>query len=247
MMRPMKLAGSELMFGEGSLAYIKTIKAKKVSIVIGGHSMEKSGMLAKVEGYFKETGAETMVIRGVEPDPSFETVLRGRNEMLEFEPDLIVGLGGGSAMDAAKAMWAFYEYPDVTFEDLCIPFNFPELRTKAKFAAIPSTSGTATEVTAFSVITDYNTGIKYPLADFNITPDVAIVDPPRKGLDGTTIDSLVKMNPERIVYVSCDPATLARDCAVLNERGYGVEVVQPVDMFPQTTHVETVVLMSKVR
>ena len=83
------------MFGEGSLAYIKTIKAKKVSIVIGGHSMEKSGMLAKVEGYFKETGAETMVIRGVEPDPSFETVLRGRNEMLEFEPDLIVGLGGG--------------------------------------------------------------------------------------------------------------------------------------------------------
>ena len=74
MMRPMKLAGSELMFGEGSLAYIKTIKAKKVSIVIGGHSMEKSGMLAKVEGYFKETGAETMVIRGVEPDPSFETV-----------------------------------------------------------------------------------------------------------------------------------------------------------------------------
>ena len=99
MMRPMKLAGSELMFGEGSLAYIKTIKAKKVSIVIGGHSMEKSGMLAKVEGFFKETGAETMVIRGVEPDPSFETVLRGRNEMLEFEPDLIVGLGGGSAMD----------------------------------------------------------------------------------------------------------------------------------------------------
>ena len=102
MMRPMKLAGSELMFGEGSLAYIKTIKAKKVSIVIGGHSMEKSGMLAQVEGYFKETGAETMVIRGVEPDPSFETVLRGRNEMLEFEPDLIVGLGGGSAMDARR-------------------------------------------------------------------------------------------------------------------------------------------------
>ena len=80
-------------------------------------------------------------------------------------------------MDAAKAMWAFYEYPDVTFEDLCIPFNFPELRQKAKFAAIPSTSGTATEVTAFSVITNYQTGVKYPLADFNITPDVAIVDP----------------------------------------------------------------------
>jgi alcohol dehydrogenase class IV len=74
-------------------------------------------------------------------------------------------------------MWAFYEYPDTTFEDLCIPFNFPELRQKAKFLAIPSTSGTATEVTAFSVITDYAKGIKYPLADFNITPDIAVVDP----------------------------------------------------------------------
>ena len=138
MMRPMKLAGSELMFGEGSLAYIKTIKAKKVSIVIGGHSMEKSGMLAKVEGYFKETGAETMVIRGVEPDPSFETVLRGRNEMLEFEPDLIVGLGGGSAMDAAKAMWIFYEHPELTqMEDILPPNEFPKLRGKARMCCIP--------------------------------------------------------------------------------------------------------------
>ena len=204
MMRPMKLAGSELMFGEGSLAYIKTIKAKKVSIVIGGHSMEKSGMLAKVEGYFKETGAETMVIRGVEPDPSFETVLRGRNEMLEFEPDLIVGLGGGSAMDAAKAMWAFYEYPDVTFEDLCIPFNFPELRTKAKFAAIPSTSGTATEVTAFSVITNYQTGVKYPLADFNITPDVAIVDP----------DLVMGLPVKQVAYTGMDALTHAIEAYV---------------------------------
>ena len=97
--------------------------------------------------------------------------------MREFEPDWIVSIGGGSPIDAAKAMWAFYEYPDVTFEQLCTPFSFPELRQKAKFLAIPSTSGTATEVTAFSVITDYQKGIKYPLADFNITPDVAIVDP----------------------------------------------------------------------
>ena len=86
-------------------------------------------------------------------------------------------MGGGSPIDAAKAMWVFYEYPDETFENIITPFSFPELRQKAKFAAIPSTSGTATEVTAFSVITDYNTGIKYPLADFNITPDVAIVAP----------------------------------------------------------------------
>ena len=184
MMRPMKLAGSELMFGEGSLAYIKTIKAKKVSIVIGGHSMEKSGMLAKVEGYFKETGAETMVIRGVEPDPSFETVLRGRNEMLEFEPDLIVGLGGGSAMDAAKIMWVMYEHPEIDFLDMAMRFmdirkrvyTFPKMGEKAYFIAVPTSAGTGSEVTPFAVITDETTGQKYPLADYELLPKMAIVD-----------------------------------------------------------------------
>ena len=96
--------------------------------------------------------------------------------MKEFNPDWIISMGGGSPIDAAKAMWIFYEYPDFTFEKAVIPFGLPELRQKAKFIAIPSTSGTATEVTAFSVITDYKTEIKYPLADFNITPDIAIVD-----------------------------------------------------------------------
>ena len=96
--------------------------------------------------------------------------------MREFEPDWIVSIGGGSPIDAAKAMWVFYEYPNTTFEEIIQPFSFPELRQKARFLAIPSTSGTATEVTAFSVITDYQKGVKYPLADFNITPDVAIVD-----------------------------------------------------------------------
>ncbi len=178
MMRPMKLAGSELMFGEGSLAYIKTIKAKKVSIVIGGHSMEKSGMLAKVEGYFKETGAETMVIRGVEPDPSFETVLRGRNEMLEFEPDLIVGLGGGSAMDAAKAMWIFYEHPELTqMEDILPPNGFPKLRGKARMCCIPSTSGTASEVSRSIVISDNEKGLKHGVGNMEMMPDIAICDP----------------------------------------------------------------------
>ena len=209
MMRPMKLAGSELMFGEGCLEYIKTIDAKKVSIVVGGKSMERSGMLAKVEGYFHEAGAETMVVKDIEPDPSFETVMRGANEMLAFEPDLIVGLGGGSAMDAAKAMWAFYEYPDVTFEDLCIPFNFPELRQKAKFAAIPSTSGTATEVTAFSVITNYQTGVKYPLADFNITPDVAIVDP----------DLVAGLPVKQVAYTGMDALTHAIEAYVSTLNG----------------------------
>ena len=86
-------------------------------------------------------------------------------------------MGGGSPIDAAKAMWVFYEYPETKFEDIIQPFSFPTLRQKAQFVAIPSTSGTATEVTAFAVITDYAKGVKYPLADYNITPDIAIVDP----------------------------------------------------------------------
>ena len=134
MMRPMKLAGSELMFGEGCLEYIKTIKAEKVSIVIGGKSMERSGMLAKVESYFHEAGAETMVIAGVEPDPSFQTVMRGAAEMKEFGPDLIVGLGGGSAMDAAKTMWIFYEHPELTkMEDIMHSRSCGRKRDSAAF------------------------------------------------------------------------------------------------------------------
>lgn len=138
--------------------------------------MKKFGFLDKVVKYLEEAGIETRLFEGVEPDPSVETVMKGAAAMREFEPDWIVSIGGGSPIDAAKAMWIFYEYPDFTFEQAIIPFGLPELRQKAKFIAIPSTSGTATEVTAFSVITDYKARIKYPLADFNITPDIAIID-----------------------------------------------------------------------
>lgn len=163
--------------GKGCLSELKNLKGKKAVLVVGGGSMKRQGFLDKAVNYLKEGGMEVKLIEGVEPDPSVETVMKGAKVMQEFEPDWIVAMGGGSPIDAAKAMWAFYEYPGITFEDLITPFSFPELRQKAKFAAIPSTSGTATEVTAFSVITDYAKGIKYPLADFNITPDVAIVDP----------------------------------------------------------------------
>ena len=166
----------DIYHGKGCLEELKNLKGKRAILVVGGGSMKRQGFLDKAVGYLKEGGMEVELFEGVEPDPSVETVMKGAEAMRAFEPDWIVAMGGGSPIDAAKAMWAFYEYPDVTFEDLCIPFNFPELRQKAKFAAIPSTSGTATEVTAFSVITDYAKGIKYPLADFNITPDVAIVD-----------------------------------------------------------------------
>ena len=167
----------DLYHGKGSLAELKNLKGKKAIIVVGGGSMKRFGFLDKAVNYLKEAGMEVRLFENVEPDPSVETVMRGAQAMREFEPDWIVSMGGGSPIDAAKAMWAFYEYPDTTFEQLITPFSFPTLRQKAKFCAIPSTSGTATEVTAFSVITDYAKGIKYPLADFNITPDVAIVDP----------------------------------------------------------------------
>lgn len=167
----------DLYYGKGSLEVLKTLKGRKAFVVVGGGSMKRFGFLDKAAGYLKEAGMEVKLFENVEPDPSVETVMRGAAEMREFEPDWIISMGGGSPIDAAKAMWAFYEYPETTFEDLCIPFNFPELRQKARFLAIPSTSGTATEVTAFSVITDYAKGIKYPLADFNITPDIAVVDP----------------------------------------------------------------------
>ena len=166
----------DLYHGTGSLETLKTLTGKKAIVVVGGGSMKRFGFLDKAVAYLKEAGMEVELFEGVEPDPSVETVMKGAEAMRKFQPDWIVAMGGGSPIDAAKAMWVFYEYPDTTFEEIITPFSFPTLRTKAKFCAIPSTSGTATEVTAFSVITDYHKGIKYPLADFNITPDVAIVD-----------------------------------------------------------------------
>ena len=167
----------DLYFGEGARHEVKNLKGSKAIIVTGGGSMRRGGFLQDVENDLKEAGFEVKLFEGVESDPSVETVMKGAEAMAEFQPDWIVAIGGGSPIDAAKAMWLFYEYPEETFEQAVVPFSFPELRQKAHFCAISSTSGTATEVTAFSVITDYAKGIKYPLADFNITPDVAIVDP----------------------------------------------------------------------
>lgn len=200
----------DLYHGKGSLEALKNLIGKKAVVVVGGGSMKRFGFLDQVCDYLKEAGMEVKLFEGVEPDPSVETVMKGAQVMTEFGPDWIVAVGGGSPIDAAKAMWAFYEYPNTTFEDLCIPFNFPILRTKAKFCAIPSTSGTATEVTAFSVITDYAKGIKYPLADFNITPDVAIVDPtlaetmPPKLVAHTGMDAMTHAIEAYVSTLHCD-------------------------------------------
>ena len=200
----------DLYHGAGSLEELKNLKGKKAVVVVGGGSMKRFGFLQRVEEYLKEAGMEVALFEGVEPDPSVETVMKGAKLMQEFGPDWIVAIGGGSPIDAAKAMWAFYEYPDTKFEDLITPFSFPTLRTKAKFCAIPSTSGTATEVTAFSVITDYEKGIKYPLADFNITPDVAIVDPdlaetmPQKLTANTGMDAMTHAIEAYVSTLYCD-------------------------------------------
>ena len=196
--------------GKGALEALKSFKGKKAMIVVGGGSMKRFGFLQKAEAYLKEAGMEVELFENVEPDPSVETVMKGADAMLKFQPDWIVAIGGGSPIDAAKAMWIKYEYPDCTFEDMCKVFGIPELRKKAHFCAISSTSGTATEVTAFSIITDYHKGIKYPIADFEITPDVAIVDPdlaetmPQKLVAHTGMDAMTHAIEAYVSTANCD-------------------------------------------
>ena len=215
----------DLYHGADALAELKKLTGKRAIVVTGGHSMKATGFLDKTVQYLKEAGMEVQTFEGVEPDPSVETVMKGAKAMQEFKPDWIVAIGGGSPIDAAKAMWVFYEYPDAKFEDLITPFSFPTLRTMAKFCAISSTSGTATEVTAFAVITDYAKGIKYPLADFNITPDVAIVDPeiaetmPAKLCANTGMDAFTHATEAFVSTLHCeytDPLAI-RALQIINE------------------------------
>lgn len=200
----------DLYHGKGSLEALKSLKGTRAFVCVGGGSMKRFGFLDKVVSYLKEAGMEVQLFEGIEPDPSVDTVMRGAEAMSEFQPDWIVAIGGGSPIDAAKAMWIKYEHPEITFEQMCVVFGIPPLRNKARFCAIPSTSGTATEVTAFSVITDYKKGIKYPLADFEITPDVAIVDPelaetmPAKLTAHTGMDAMTHAIEAYVSTANCD-------------------------------------------
>ena len=132
----------DLYHGKGSLEALKTLKGKKAIICVGGGSMKRFGFLQKAEEYLKEAGMEVKLFEGIESDPSVTTVMNGAKAMEEFGPDWIVAIGGGSPIDAAKAMWVKYEHPECTFEDMCKVFALPELRHKAKFCAVSSTSGT---------------------------------------------------------------------------------------------------------
>lgn len=178
MIRPMKLAGRQLLFGQGCLEHLATLPHKKAIIVTGGKSMEKSGMLQLVSEYLQQAGMQVEYINGVEPDPSFQTVYSGALKMRQFQPDLIVALGGGSAMDAAKGMWIYYEHEDLnSLEQILPPVKIPVLRNKAELLCIPSTSGTASEVSRSIVITDETTHIKYGIGDMEMMPDIAVCDP----------------------------------------------------------------------
>ncbi|WP_159881428.1 bifunctional acetaldehyde-CoA/alcohol dehydrogenase [Paenibacillus puerhi] len=175
-------------FEKGATQYLEKMPDITRVMIVTDPMMVKLGYVERVEYYLRKRRlpVHIEVFSDVEPDPSVDTVDRGTAQMRSFQPDCIIALGGGSPMDAAKAMWLFYEYPDTDFQSLKQKFldirkrvyKYPRLGQKAKFVAIPTTSGTGSEVTSFAVITDKNKGnTKYPLADYELTPDVAIIDP----------------------------------------------------------------------
>ncbi|MDD9266771.1 bifunctional acetaldehyde-CoA/alcohol dehydrogenase [Paenibacillus sp. GCM10023248] len=178
----------KIYFEKGATQYLEKMPDITRVMIVTDPMMVKLGYVERVEYYLRKRKLPVYieVFSDVEPDPSVETVERGRAQMASFGPDCIIALGGGSPMDAAKAMWLFYEYPDTSFDALKQKFmdirkrvyKYPRLGRKAKFVAIPTTSGTGSEVTSFAVITDKEKGnTKYPLADYELTPDVAIIDP----------------------------------------------------------------------
>lgn len=173
-------------FEYDSIQYLEKMPDISRAFIVTDPGMVRLGYVDKVLYYLnKRKGIQTEIFSEVEPDPSVETVMQGAKAMEMFAPDVIIALGGGSAMDAAKGMWLFYEYPDTEFKGLHLrfldirkrAFKFPKMGKKAKLVAIPTTSGTGSEVTSFAVISDKKNNMKYPLADYELTPDVAIIDP----------------------------------------------------------------------
>ena len=178
---------SKIYFERDSIEYLHQMKEMTKVMIITDRSMVDLGFLKKVTDQLelRHPKVPYSIFCDVEPDPSIQTVQKGVELMRSFDPDCIIALGGGSAMDAAKGMWLFYEHPEVNFNDLKQKFmdirkrafQYPELGHKAKLVCIPTTSGTGSEVTPFAVITDKVNHIKYPLADYALTPTVAILDP----------------------------------------------------------------------
>lgn len=168
----------DVYFGADALRELSCLRGhKRAFVVLGAASMKQNGFFERLKGILEHAQLEVRLFEGVAPDPSVETVRKGAEQMRSFEPDVIVAMGGGAVLDAAKAMRLFYECPKLTFEDAREPLCLPRLRGKSIFVAIPSTSGSAAEVTAFSMITDYEEKTKYPIADYALVPDIAVLDP----------------------------------------------------------------------
>ncbi len=177
----------KIYFEKNSTQYLAKMPNVSRAFIVTDPGMVKLGYVDIVTRYLRQRPnlVHVEVFSAVEPDPSIDTVMKGAEAMAAFQPDVIIALGGGSAMDAAKGMWLFYEHPDADFFGLKQKFldirkrvvKYPKLGEKTQFVAIPTTSGTGSEVTSFSVITDKVNNIKYPLADYELTPDVAIIDP----------------------------------------------------------------------
>ncbi len=177
----------KIYFERNSIKYLRDMKVMNKAMIVTDRGMYNLGYVDKIEDVIKRrrNKVDLELFFDVEPDPSIDTVNDGVELMRKFEPDVIIALGGGSSMDAAKVMWLMYEHPEVNFDDIKQKFmdirkrafKFPELGKKAKLICIPTTSGTGSEVTPFAVITDKKANKKYPLTDYSLTPTVAIVDP----------------------------------------------------------------------
>ena len=197
----------KIYFENDSIQYLQKMEGIERAFIVTDPTMVKLGNVDKVLYYLRkrEQYCHSEIYSDVEPDPDVSTIMRGVEIMRRFQPDVIIALGGGSAIDAAKGMWLFYEHPETSFDGMRQKFmdirkrayKFPKLGKLAKLVAIPTTSGTGSEVTSFSVITDHSNGnIKYPLADYSLTPDVAIIDPqfvmtlPKSATADTGVDVL---------------------------------------------------------
>lgn len=177
----------KIYFEAGSIQYLEKMPDITRAFIVTDPSMVKLGYIDKILYHLRKRNeyVHSEIFSEVEPDPSFDTINKGVKMMNDFKPDVVIAVGGGSPIDAAKGMWLFYEHPEADAEGMKLKFmdirkrtyKFPKLGEKAKLVAIPTTSGTGSEVTSFAVITDKQNNKKYPLADYELTPDVAIVDP----------------------------------------------------------------------
>lgn len=197
---------SKIYFESGSISYLQKMPNISKAFIVTDPAMTQLGYVNKILYQLRRRSeyVHCEIFDQVEPDPSLDTIMHGVASMRAFKPDVIIALGGGSAIDAAKGMWLFYENPDADFKNMSLKFldirkrayKFPALGKKAQLVAIPTTSGTGSEVTSFAVISDTAENKKYPLADYELTPDVAIIDPefvmsvPKKSTAWTGMDVL---------------------------------------------------------